>query len=124
MSYVSKLLSMLDKSKGSTINMKSFIEKEQQSFNNLKVPADLPEAGASAERISSVVRSDATTGWIKVSERLPEINIPVLAIIPDVFYPAYAFRANNADEYMVYYFNGVKRCNTVTHWMPLPEPPK
>ena len=74
--------------------------------------------------VSSVVRSDATTGWIKVSERLPEINIPVLAIIPDVFYPAYAFRANNADEYMVYYFNGVKRCNTVTHWMPLPEPPE
>lgn len=87
-------------------------------------PADLPEAGASAERISSVVRSNATTGWIKVSERLPEINIPVLAIIPDVYYPAYAFRANNADEYMVYYTSGVKRCNTVTHWMPLPGAPE
>lgn len=73
--------------------------------------------------ISPVVRSNAT-GWIKVSERLPELDVPVLGIIPGVHYPAYVFRANNADEYLVYYINGVKRCNTVTHWMPLPEPPE
>jgi len=57
--------------------------------------------------------------WISVKDRLPELDVPVLAIIPDVHYPAYAFRANNADEYLVYYIYGVKRCNTVTHWMPL-----
>lgn len=38
------------------------------------VPADLPEAGASAERISSVVRSNATTGGISVKERLPDAD--------------------------------------------------
>ena len=64
------------------------------------------------------------TGWINVKDRLPELDVPVLVIIPDVHYPAYAFRANNADEYLVYYINGVKRCNTVTHWMPLPDAPE
>ena len=43
-------------------------------------PADLPEAGASAQHISSVVRSGATTGWISVKERLPEIKKKVIIL--------------------------------------------
>lgn len=39
----------------------------------------MAQPGASAERISSVVRSNATTGWISVNERLPECGKKVLA---------------------------------------------
>lgn len=61
MSNISKLEDILNKSKGAKINMKNFIEKEKQSFNNLKVAVDLPEAGASAECISSVMRSNTVS---------------------------------------------------------------
>ena len=84
----------------------------------VKRPADLPEAGASAERISSVVRSNATTGWIKVSERLPESVDEVLAYC-NKFGIIMAFLSNGR-----WYSYENQNALYVTHWMPLPEPPE
>lgn len=94
--------------------------------HNVEKGCDLPEAGASVERISSVVRSNATTGWIKVSDRLPEIQVPVLMRV------TCGFRFNVEEGY---YKGGSEWVNCwcsirnenlypVTHWMPLPDAPE
>jgi len=89
------------------------------------VPADLPEAGASAERISSVVRSNATDGWISVKDRLPEDAMLYLCF-GEIWY-----NKNTQQQFIrvVEYKNCKFRCDFnpcayVTHWMPLPEPPE
>lgn len=89
-------------------------------LNDNAVTRDLPKAGASAERISSVVRSNATTGWISVKDRLPEIN-PYPCIIYD----------NESGITMGLFLNlkflnkgNCKVLEEVTHWMPLPDAPE
>ena len=92
-------------------------------------PADLPEAGASAERISSVVRSNATDGWISVKDKLPSCKngyVDRLVLIcvknknkPDGIYLQDVCRFDG-EEWS-------KRFHTweeILFWMPLPEPPK
>ena len=54
--------------------------------------------------------------WISVKERLPEIFVDTI-----VFY------ANGTISIECRYSNGwimERKCGPVTHWMPLPEPPK
>ena len=88
---------------------------------------DLVYADYIKEQVGNVAKPNACPqlceGWRDATKELPELDVPVIVIIPDVHYPAYAFRANNANEFMVYYVSGVKRCNTVLAWMPLPSPP-
>lgn len=62
--------------------------------------------------------------WIPVAERLPEVfkhilvNIPGMAPHPTV---QEAFREKNG----MWYSNGFRYgADEITHWMPLPEPPK
>ena len=86
-------------------------------------PADLPEAGASAERISSVMRSNATNKWIKVSERLPEKTEWVLVYGDG----AVATRAYVEGKGFVDWENTQSpglSMYSITHWMHLPENPK
>ena len=98
---------------------------EWAEYNVAERPADLPEAGASAERISSVVRSNATTGWISVKDRLPEDAMLYLCF-GEIWY-----NKNIQQQFIrvVEYKNCKFRCDFnpcayVTHWMPLPEPPE
>ena len=50
--------------------------------------------------------------WIPVSERLPEVNVPVLV-----------YDGDYVDGREFYDLSYVSKYG-VTHWMPLPEPPK
>lgn len=58
-------------------------------------------------------------GWIPVAERMPEKNTPVLVftsgVVTEMEWDGYGwyYGANEVWE-------GI---HTVTHWMPLPEPP-
>lgn len=62
--------------------------------------------------------------WIPVTERLPDVFKHVLVNIPGVAPRARvkeAFRAKNG----MWYSNGFRySAEEITHWMPLPEPPK
>lgn len=60
--------------------------------------------------------------WIPVSERLPEPFVSVLGYMPDEdgFPPV-------RECYYVevgFYFPALAEVRDITHWMPLPEPPK
>lgn len=62
--------------------------------------------------------------WIPVSERLPDVfkhvlvNIPGMSPLPTV---QEAFREKNG----MWYSSGFRYgADEITHWMPLPEPPK
>lgn len=64
------------------------------------------------------------TEWISVKDRLPELGIPVAILLdgnymlPDIAYRSSKIRGNPwCSRYAV-------RVDSVTHWMPLPEPPK
>lgn len=70
-------------------------------------------------------KKDATQKWISVKDRLPEDRHSVLVYCPHnkCIYTAYYDDFN--DEW--YYFGcggGIEVYYTVSHWMPLPEPPK
>lgn len=62
------------------------------------------------------------SGWISVKDRLPEMTGYYLVCTHNTFYDTYCISK-------VYFSGGVwgslrKRYTNITHWMPLPEPPK
>lgn len=63
--------------------------------------------------------------WIPVSERLPEEYEPVLVYDPSVGHGQYVMRACMCEGgwKTEFDFDFYKNPN-ITHWMPLPEPPK
>ena len=68
--------------------------------------------------------------WISVKERLPEPETEVLAAFDDGYVWAMWQKWSLTDEYeegespFDYYKDVGAGLHTVTHWMPLPEPPK
>lgn len=67
-------------------------------------------------------RAETAQGWISVKDRLPEDGEDVVVIartgIPYWYRVAYLKRRRWMRD------NGQRIYDTVTHWMPLPEPPK
>lgn len=60
--------------------------------------------------------------WIPVTERLPEKQADVVALSnKDGGYMFVGYRGYISGEWME---NGILHIGDVTHWMPLPEPPK
>ena len=63
--------------------------------------------------------------WIPVTERLPEEDGDYLVWFYDAKCCKVAeFNKHTAKERYVWWFAGIDRTRFVTHWMPLPEPPK
>ena len=65
---------------------------------------------------------DAMPGWIRVEEMLPRDGIDVIVYTDrcggNVEYAYYLFKRN------AWFKNCILLVYNVTHWMPLPEPPK
>lgn len=64
--------------------------------------------------------SEKQPEWISVEDRLPEENGTYLIAIKDSFCPHFTGFDAEANEFC----ENVFRKSDVTHWMPLPEPPK
>lgn len=63
--------------------------------------------------------------WITVKDRLPETNRTVLVYMPELFNNIRtAFYARYWSENDEDWHEGWSTNMTVTHWMPLPEPPE
>jgi hypothetical protein len=77
---------------------------------------NLVEEGQKAEQ-SNPEPPEEKPGWISCSEKLPEDGVPFLAWEKAGF--AYVETASDG-KFVV----AEKNSATVTHWMPLPEPPK
>ena len=56
--------------------------------------------------------------WIPVTERLPERDVKVLT------FGVYGFSVNYRDRFSGKWRGVNGRSQWITHWMPLPEPPK
>ena len=67
-------------------------------------------------------KADATPKWIPVTERLPNICEPVLACFD--FMGGKAVKASDRYGKNGLLWAGIPVGGKVTHWMPLPEPPK
>lgn len=66
--------------------------------------------------------AEATPKWIPVTESLPGICEPVLVCCD--FMGGKAFRVSDRYGKNGMLWTGVPQSQKVTHWMPLPEPPK
>jgi len=60
--------------------------------------------------------------WISVKERLPDCDEILFSDGVEVNYGAYGFYTLN--DFCKYTSAGAREVEGVTHWMPLPEPPK
>lgn len=75
---------------------------------------------------------NAKSEWISVDERLPKYNTSVLVyrptmampIVADTYYGWYGEDDERWYEGWSLYGKNLKGENVITHWMPLPEPPK
>nr|DAE22754.1 MAG TPA: Protein of unknown function (DUF551) [Siphoviridae sp. ct2hZ16] len=60
--------------------------------------------------------------WISVKDRLPEVRRIVLAYDAQTNDINFAFRERGSGNFVD--CNSDYYLNTITHWMPLPKPPK
>lgn len=75
-----------------------------------------------------VSKMETTTKWIPVTERLPEKHEHILALTPNKIHGGYHKWLIWYDPKSGFYDSdpewGDIEMDDVTHWMPLPEPPK
>lgn len=68
-----------------------------------------------AEEYKQFGNSEQVSGWISVTERLPDNKTSVLICSGEFVHEAYFEDGNFSNEYGMWY-------KSVTHWQPLPEP--
>ena len=68
----------------------------------------------------------AFSGWISVKDRLPEVDKPILYCAFGRSVGEGVYRGFDGVHHVwnMYAVSGTHWDNEVTHWMPLPEPPK
>ena len=68
----------------------------------------------SNERYVRLAELERQTEWISVKDRMPEDNVPVLLV----------WTNGRVTSVIPGWHVSIKGLGSVTHWMPLPEPPK
>ena len=71
----------------------------------------LKQAADAIQELQRLVEANKTPRWIPVTERLPEAGVYVLAYSAD-------------DDYMTVEAKHKFEAFQITHWIPLPQPPK
>jgi hypothetical protein len=125
-----KLIELLDKAKS---GYEDYLAEKDRKMRMAKTDADFEaEANTIEIRHSFYARELITNGvtvqgWIPVSERLPEDRgdvLVTLALFGERMRPQIGWYNEVAS---IWYIIEEDRCftsNEVTHWMPLPTPPK
>lgn len=102
----------------------AYIKQLETDIDNLMTLLKSAER-VNAEEVAKNLESIINDGrrWISVKERLPENEVSVIAFCTEDNHAWYAFRRGG-----LWWRPGdrvsIKIFGTVTHWMPLPEPPK
>lgn len=98
-------------------------EKAEEYLHNVDIPTakcvSLPTVAGLIDDAYLAGYSAAQPQWIKCSERMPENGREVLAI-GDMGHSRSQMVSAFLDRYWTWFDNN----ETVTHWMPLPEPPQ
>lgn len=66
--------------------------------------------------------NDLSPKWVSVDDRLPDNTKAVLVYVASTQGPSFT----EIDHFVngEFHFQALSKCNSVTHWAPLPEPPK
>lgn len=110
------------------IESNAYIECYDKAFADAdKIAETLYNAGYRKQSEPISCGHEKDSGWISVDERLPtddEIHdeygelVPFLVVERDTQYPYRAFYDGTI------WGDGLMKIKGITHWMPLPEPPK
>ena len=99
-------------------------EKAAEWFANRAKDTPMPGAREMFEIAADALRENAAQEWISVKDRLPEKDIRVLVWMKD---NEEGYTQMDTDRWsctMEQGYHWVRWGKSVTHWMPLPEPPK
>ena len=81
--------------------------------------SDMPDGEElSKELMKAINHAPTVSGWVSVKDRMPEQNGDYLAYTRDGIVWPYFFMAGVWEDALG------NSTDTVTHWMPLPEPPE
>lgn len=66
--------------------------------------------------------------WISVKDKLPKDDMRVLVYRDDytdsIYFGRYFYSLHEPRDVPIFGIGGIGQTDKVTHWMPLPEPPK
>lgn len=104
--------------------MEDILRKIKSTRLCLMAHPDNEEHSEFADRISDLEKiedelSKIKTDWIKVEDKLPNLSTFVIAYKKNGKVLGLYYSADKE-----FYYSQVDQTNQVTHWMPLPEPPK
>ena len=91
-----------------------------QETDDIRSLIAVEKFGAIKGAVITVITNELTpaSDWVKCSERMPELGVPVLVIGGST---AWVDKAYDSDDGISFYEDNYGRA---THWMPLPPPPQ